>query len=62
MYDRIKRLADAKGMTLYEVEEKAGVGQGLISKWKSGANPNLAKIEAVAKVLGVTSAQLLADD
>ena len=62
MYNRIKKIAQEKGKTLQQVEKEAMIGQGLISKWKRSPRPNITKLEAVAKVLGVTVVDLLKED
>jgi len=59
---RIDRLCRAQGMTKKELERKAGLSEGLTSKWKkSQFTPNTGKLQAVADVLGVPLTELLAD-
>lgn len=35
VFDRVKELADRKGMSISQVEEKVGMGQNAIYKWKN---------------------------
>lgn len=58
LYDRIKTLCDKKAMAIAQLERAAGLGNGTVGKWQH-ASPNLAKLDAVAKVLGTTSSELL---
>lgn len=58
VYSNIVKLAKKTKKTLGQVEEEAGLGQGIISKWKNG-NPTLNNLQAVAKVLNVTVNELL---
>ena len=58
LYDRIKDLADAKGMPIYLVEKEAGLGNGVIAAWKTAA-PRVTRVLAVAQVFDVTASDLL---
>lgn len=58
LFDRIKALCDELGISLAELERRAGFGNGTIGKWQT-VTPNLKSIEKVANVLGVTVAALL---
>lgn len=58
VYENIVKLAKKSGKTLGQIEEEAGLGQGIISKWKNG-NPTLNNLQAVAKVLKVKVEKLL---
>ena len=60
LYDRIKDLAEAKGMPIYLVEKEAGLGNGVIAGWKTSV-PRVTSVLAVAKVLEVTASDLLED-
>lgn len=61
IYQNIVRMAKKKKMSLTEIEEKANIGKGIISKWKHGCNPTFNKLQAVADVLGCKVEQLLKD-
>lgn len=56
-FDRIKKLAKEHGMTLNEVNDKAGLGKRSIYRWKY-KDPSYTSLKKVAKVLGVTPDQL----
>lgn len=58
LYDRIKEICKEKGMTVASVERKAGLSNGLISKWND-ASPTVDNLQAVAKVLKVKVDKLL---
>lgn len=38
VYEKIKKLAIAKGVSIYRVERDAGLSNGAISKWGKTAN------------------------
>lgn len=61
IYDRIKKLCEAQGITIMECEKRAGLGNGVISGWKT-SSPRLDKIKAVAAVLNTTVNDLIAED
>ena len=63
IYENIKDLCKSKNMSVSAVEEKAGLGNGTISKWKSdGASPTINSLCAVANVLEVEVTKLLKND
>lgn len=51
IYENVKKLADKKGLTIAEVERKANLQNGAISKWKDSM-PRVDNIKNVAEVLG----------
>jgi transcriptional regulator with XRE-family HTH domain len=53
VYDNIKSIAEKKGMSIAEIEKKAGIGNGTIGRW-SESYPNVDSIVKVAKVLSVS--------
>lgn len=53
VYDNILEIAKKRGMALREVEQKARIGNGCISRWKKHS-PQLNKLTAVADVLNVS--------
>ncbi|MGC5166300.1 helix-turn-helix domain-containing protein [Luteimicrobium sp. DT211] len=60
---RIRRLREARGLSLSGLAARAGVGKGLLSELESGRrNPTLASLYAVAQPLGVPLAGLLGDE
>lgn len=61
MYERIKALCEKRGISIYELERSAGIGNGTIGKWRDRM-PNLASLEAVAKVLEISVAELMTEN
>ena len=59
LLDNIRRLCSESGITLTELESKAGLGKNTIYKWDS-VNPSIDKVYLVAKALGVTIEELIA--
>lgn len=57
-----KRLA--LGLTLEEVGDEVGVGKSTVRKWENGLIKNMGrdKVAALAKVLGLSPAQLIQSD
>lgn len=58
IFERTKEISKKKGYSLQKVAKDAGLGINSIYKWKT-QNPQIDKVEAVAKVLGVTVDYLL---
>lgn len=58
LYENIKQHAKKKGMTITELENRAGLSRGHISKWKKNV-PKIDSLQKVADVLGVTVNTLL---
>lgn len=52
IYTVIKEMCSKKKMSITELEKKAGLGNGSISKWND-SSPTLKNLESVANVLGV---------
>ena len=61
LLEGIKRRCEANGMTIAELERKAGIGNGIIRRWDE-MNPRLENLKAVAKALDVTVDELLRED
>ena len=59
IYDNIKNHAKKRGLSLMEVERRAGLARGHIEKWKKDFNPSLSSLQKVADVLGVSIGTLL---
>ena len=53
LLDRVKLLIDGKGMTVAELERRAGLGCGTIRKWDKSF-PSVDKVQRVAKVLNTS--------
>lgn len=58
VFDNIKIIAKQHGLTLGEINEKAGLGTRTIYRWKTN-EPTLANLTKVAKVLNVSVSELL---
>lgn len=61
IYDKIKRICKEKGISVTYVEQKAELGNGLISKWNDSV-PNVANLKKVANILEVTVDELIGDE
>lgn len=61
LLEGIKRRCAANGMTIAELERKAGIGNGIIRRWDE-MNPRLENLKAVAKALDVTVDELLREE
>lgn len=62
IYDKVKMYADAQGLGITVVEEKAGLGRGTIGKWKSVRGIQIDSLLKVSKVLGVTVSDLIMEE
>ena len=51
--DKIREKANSKGMSLTQLEEAAGIGNGVIGKWKEVSMPNMRTLTKIATVLEV---------
>jgi len=59
-YNVLKNYIASKGLSIYQVEKSAGLGNGTISKWEHGrTSPTLASLERVAEVLEINVTDLL---
>lgn len=58
IYDNVKQLASEKGMSIHALEQKAGLGNGAIGRWRE-FNPGVLYLKKVADVLDVTVDELL---
>lgn len=57
-FERIQSLAKKRGLGIRDLARKAGLGETTIYGWKN-RTPDSSKLEAVARVLGVTVDYLL---
>lgn len=64
MVENIKRLCSAQGLTIQQLEAKAGIPAGTIGRWgKDGKYmPAVDKVKKAADVLGVTVDELLREE
>lgn len=58
LFDKIKVLAEEKGVSIYRLEKEAELSKSSICKWNDNI-PSVDKIQKVAKLLGVTVDSLL---
>lgn len=58
IYDKIKEICEAKGMSVRQVEISAGLKNGAISKWNE-SSPTIKSLKAVADVLKVKVDKLI---
>ena len=58
VYERIKKLADEKGISIYALEKKAGLENGAIGKWRE-SSPTLKNLQKVADALEVSITELI---
>ena len=58
IYDKIKEICKAKGVSVAQVERDAGLSNGAISKWND-VSPTVSNLQAVAKVLNCSVDDLL---
>lgn len=61
LYEKIKELAAQRKMSIKQLEEHLGYGNGVIGRWKS-SNPGIDKIQSVAKYFNVSVDYLLGND
>ena len=59
--EKVVALCEAKGITLYRLENDLNFANGTIRKWDE-ANPRVDKLKAVADYFGVTIDELLRED
>lgn len=62
MYERIKELAEAKGISVKALERQTGLANGTISKWNGNRGPTIASLKPVAEYLGVTIDELIKEE
>ena len=58
LVENIKRICRERLLTMYEVEEKAGIPKSTMSRWNDH-KPSIDKVQRVAAILGVTIDELL---
>jgi transcriptional regulator with XRE-family HTH domain len=57
----IKKVIKAQGWTLERIAAEMGISQPSVSSIVNG-NPQLDKLQAIAKIIGVSVSELLADE
>lgn len=61
IYDNVCRLAEKRGLTIQQLEKKAGVGNGVVCKWKT-YTPRVITLQKIADALGVSVSTLLKEE
>ncbi len=61
IYRNIQKASKDAGKTIIGIERELGFSRGSICKWDTNT-PSVDKVDAVAKLLGVTIETLLRDD
>lgn len=60
VYDNIKRECEKRGMSITQLENKAGLANGTIGKWQK-SSPTITNLKTVADILNVSVDWLLKD-
>lgn len=58
LYENVRKIAKSRGMSLQSVADKASLGSNTLYKWKT-QTPRADTLAKVARVLGVTTADIL---
>lgn len=61
IYDKIKQLAQKKGITIQQLEQDLSLSRGNTCKWNT-VEPGIRKVQKVADYLGVSIEELLAEE
>lgn len=61
VYENISRLCEKKGITIKQLEEKAGLKNGAVGKWRTHS-PTVKNLQKVAEFFGVTINYLLREE
>ena len=62
LYENVKRLCQGANLSITDLEEKLGFGNGTIGKWKSrGSSPSIDKVVAIAQFFGTTVDALMSE-
>ena len=62
VYENICRILEKKCMTINQLETKADIGPGVVSRWKEDYNPRMETLKKVADALGVSVSTLLREE
>lgn len=54
LYDRIKMLCERNHVTLQQLEDACGLGNGTVSKWKTKSTPSIDKVVKIATFFNVS--------
>ena len=59
-YDKVKKLAEDRNLTIMAVEKEAGLGNGVIGGWRDGY-PRIESLRKVAGFFGVSIEEIIGD-
>lgn len=60
LFEKIKKLADEKHLSIKELESQAGLANGTIGKWRE-SEPGALNLYKVSKILGTSIDELVKD-
>ena len=58
LYELVKNACDEQGTTIKKVEEAAGIGNGVVGKWRKGS-ARIASLEKISKVINIPTVDLV---
>lgn len=61
-FDRLRRLCEDRGISIYKAATEIGLNRAAANKWKGGSIPNGQTLSKLADYFGVTVGYLLGDD
>ena len=59
IYKNVKDIADKRGISIYQIEQTNGIGNGTISGWTEGKDAKVTTVKKVADYLGVSMEELI---
>lgn len=59
VYENVCWWAKKRGLSIHQLEKKAIIGNGVISRWKTDYNPSMKNLKKIADALGVSVNTLL---
>lgn len=61
IYKKIIKYCEENNLSIAAFEKKCDIGNGTVGKWEKGSKPSLDTLEKIAKVTGITVAELVSD-
>lgn len=58
IFENVKEIGRKKGLTIMEIEKRAGFSNGTIGKWQK-SSPRVENVIKVSEVLGVSVSRLM---
>lgn len=62
VYENVCWWAEKRGLSIHQLEQKAEIGNGVISRWEKDYSPSMKNLKKVADALGVTVNTLLREE